>query len=165
MMLTRHQKDVLWTHQQMGLIVMRASIVDNPLVLPRTPRPDPAASTPRPVSQVVTAHSRLEGDRFAIRRPFPGGLPLAEAKPLDVLLLGGLPIREPVAHYGSFVMNTRAEIIQAVEDHQGGRLGAPPRRTGHRHRPPRRNSGEVLDQPKERHDPDRDHPRQHPPRT
>ncbi|MHB8513163.1 MAG: pirin family protein [Actinomycetota bacterium] len=45
---------------------------------------------------------------------------------LEVLVLGGQPIREPVAHYGPFVMNTRAEIIQAVEDYQSGRLGTIP---------------------------------------
>ncbi|KWX00029.1 pirin family protein [Carbonactinospora thermoautotrophica] len=52
--------------------------------------------------------------------------PLASRDGWEVLVLGGLPIREPIARYGPFVMNTRAEIIQAIEDYQAGRMGVIP---------------------------------------
>jgi hypothetical protein len=43
--------------------------------------------------------------------------------PLRALLVGGRPLDEPVARAGPFVMNTRAEVVQAFEDFQSGRLG------------------------------------------
>jgi redox-sensitive bicupin YhaK (pirin superfamily) len=45
---------------------------------------------------------------------------------LEILVLGGQPIGEPVEHYGPFVMNTRAEIARAMDDFQAGRLGTIP---------------------------------------
>jgi hypothetical protein len=44
---------------------------------------------------------------------------------VEVLVLGGAPIREPIAWAGPFVMNTRAELMVAFEDYNAGRLGHP----------------------------------------
>jgi redox-sensitive bicupin YhaK (pirin superfamily) len=49
---------------------------------------------------------------------------------LELLLLGGLPIREPIFHYGPFLMNTRNEVAQAIDDYQAGRMGVIPATVG-----------------------------------
>jgi quercetin 2,3-dioxygenase len=45
-------------------------------------------------------------------------------EPVELLLIGGVPLKEPVVRYGPFVMNTEEEIRQAVVDYQAGRMGA-----------------------------------------
>ena len=42
---------------------------------------------------------------------------------LDILLIGGVPLKESVARYGPFVMNTKEEILQAIEDYRNGKMG------------------------------------------
>lgn len=49
--------------------------------------------------------------------------PKDSKNPLELLLIGGIPLREPIARYGPFVMNTQQEIYQAIEDYRNGRLG------------------------------------------
>ncbi len=44
----------------------------------------------------------------------------------ELLVLGGQPIREPIAMYGPFVMNTQEEIKSAIDDYRSGRMGRPP---------------------------------------
>jgi redox-sensitive bicupin YhaK (pirin superfamily) len=43
---------------------------------------------------------------------------------MEVLVIGGQPLNEPVARYGPFVMNTKAEIVEAFEDFEAGRMGS-----------------------------------------
>ena len=63
----------------------------------------------------------MTSSRWRQRTPSP-----TDSPNLEVLLLGGLPIREPIAHYGPFLMNTRQEIVEALEDYQAGRMGVIP---------------------------------------
>jgi len=58
-----------------------------------------------------------DGDEVRIENP-----PDAKST-LEVLLIGGMPLNEPVARYGPFVMNTREEIYQAIEDYRLGKMG------------------------------------------
>ncbi|PHM05801.1 hypothetical protein CK516_38285 [Nostoc sp. 'Peltigera malacea cyanobiont' DB3992] len=58
-----------------------------------------------------------DGDSLAIANP-------ANAqKNLALLLIAGVPLNEPVVRYGPFVINTEAEIMQAIEDYRNGRMG------------------------------------------
>jgi quercetin 2,3-dioxygenase len=74
---------------------MPAITVEDTLVLPRIPRPDPATSRARPVGKVVSAHHAVEGAGVAIRRPFPGGLTMAEADPFLLLDHAGPTMNGP----------------------------------------------------------------------
>jgi redox-sensitive bicupin YhaK (pirin superfamily) len=56
----------------------------------------------------------------------PVGRQESRSPNLDVLILGGRPIGEPVAWMGPFFMNTREELMQAVADYHAGRLGTIP---------------------------------------
>lgn len=51
------------------------------------------------------------------------GVSLIANQPVSLMVLAGLSLNEPIAHYGPFVMNTREELEQAVQDYQHGRMG------------------------------------------
>lgn len=73
---------------------------------------------------VVNGSATLKGSAQIAPLSASGETVLLEAKKDSlVLILSGEPINEPVASYGPFVMNTQAEIRQAVEDFQAGKMG------------------------------------------
>ena len=73
-------------------------------------------SDERPVRQYELAILEHDGDTVH--------LSAVDDEPLDVLVLAGEPLREPIARYGPFVMNTRQQIVDAFDDYQAGRLGS-----------------------------------------
>jgi len=58
-----------------------------------------------------------DGDGVALAAPVDA------QEPLSMLLIARVSLHEPVVRYGPFVMNTEAEIRQAISDYQSGRMG------------------------------------------
>jgi hypothetical protein len=88
---------------------------------------------------VLAGHGTVGADRTAVQagqlvvfgpgnalRVAAAGRQESRSPNLDVLVLGGRPIREPIAWAGPFVMNTRDEVMEAFTDYQAGRLGSIP---------------------------------------
>ena len=67
--------------------------------------------------------TRVPSGHMAILANVGDGVALRGACGARALLIAGQPLREPIAQYGPFVMNTREELMQAVHDFQSGRLG------------------------------------------
>ena len=89
----------------------------------RARRPGLVGAEQRPLDEGQLA---VFGSGDVVEVAAPESQPQAAATGGEILALGGLPIGEPVARDGPFVMNTRAEILQALEDFEAGRMGRIP---------------------------------------
>lgn len=63
-------------------------------------------------------------DSVAVLEEAGEGIRLETVDGAGLMILAGLPLREPIAHYGPFVMNTAEEIQTAIDDYQTGKMGA-----------------------------------------
>jgi redox-sensitive bicupin YhaK (pirin superfamily) len=72
--------------------------------------------------EVDVGGTAVARQRMAILANQGDGVTLQASGPARALLIAGKPLREPIAQHGPFVMNTRDELIQAVDDFQNGRL-------------------------------------------
>jgi redox-sensitive bicupin YhaK (pirin superfamily) len=75
---------------------------------------------------VETGGTQVPAQRMAILKSAADsdGVVLRATEPARALLIAGLPLNEPIAQHGPFVMNTRDELIAAVRDYQAGKFSA-----------------------------------------
>ncbi|MEO1055481.1 MAG: pirin family protein [Actinomycetota bacterium] len=96
----------------------------------RLPLPDGHAAALYSVAGAALIRERALGEHeLVVFDRYGGDLVITvddQMPPLDAFVLAGEPIGEPVARYGPFVMNTREEIIEAIEDFDAGRMGSIP---------------------------------------
>jgi hypothetical protein len=69
----------------------------------------------KPAGQSRLIQFANDGDRIVVAN--------GSQDPLDLLVLAGEPLREPVARYGPFVMNTKEELYEAFDDFRNGKMG------------------------------------------
>jgi redox-sensitive bicupin YhaK (pirin superfamily) len=61
--------------------------------------------------------------RMAVLTNDGDGLVLRAQANTRAIVIAGKPLNEPIAQYGPFVMNTREELVQAVDDFRAGLMG------------------------------------------
>lgn len=93
------------------------------VVLPFAPELSMLAYVFEGAAEIGDEGSPLEEGQLAVLGAGEAVRLRGASRPGRLLLLGGVPLHEPVARYGPFVMNTRAELVQAFEDYQSGKMG------------------------------------------
>ena len=68
-------------------------------------------------------HEKIEKGNLVVMDTVGDFKSVANTENTRFILVAGIPLNEPVSRGGPFVMNTKAEILQAFEDYQNGRLG------------------------------------------
>lgn len=76
-----------------------------------------------PATTLIINGEKIKRGQIALMNTNGDSITLSTTAEAKVLILAGEPIREPLAVYGPFVMNTREELIEAFSDFEAGRMG------------------------------------------
>jgi redox-sensitive bicupin YhaK (pirin superfamily) len=102
-----------------------ATLAAGPLALP-VPEGHHAIIAVLEGAITLASGEELEDGYCAIFSGVGGAIELTVRAPTMLLIMSGVPIDEPIFGYGPFVMNSREEIVQAIEDYNAGKFGVVP---------------------------------------